>query len=128
MSFEEAELLRRRARAFLRNAKRLMEEGEWDLAVFSIEQYCQLILKYRLLLETGGYPRTNSLRRLIRRLGEGRPEILKLVEEVDNLHYIARIEEAYITARYLPYSYEGDEVKDLYRFVLEVFRPLVEGA
>jgi len=64
MSFEEVEVLRRRAEAFLRNAKRLVEEGEYDLAVFNLEQYCQLLLKYRLLIWTGSYPRTHSLRRL----------------------------------------------------------------
>ena len=61
MSFEEAEFLRLRAEAFLRNAERPYAEGEYDLAAFSIEQYCQLMLKYKLLLKTGAYPRTHSL-------------------------------------------------------------------
>ena len=70
MSFGEAELLRERPEAFLRNAQRLLEEGEADLAIFNLEQYCQLILKYKLLVYTGAYPRTRSLRRLIIKLGE----------------------------------------------------------
>ncbi len=127
MSFEEAEILRRRAESFLRNAERLIEEGEWDLAMFNLEQYCQLILKYKLLVLRGSYPRTHSLRRLIRELGEIRQDILRLVENIENLHYIARLEEAYIASRYLPYIYEEREVKDIYRFVVEVFRPLVEA-
>ena len=49
MSFGEAEVLRKRAEAFLRNAARLLDEGEVDLAVFSLEQYCQLILEYKLV-------------------------------------------------------------------------------
>jgi len=126
MSFEEVEVLRRRAEAFLRNAKRLVEEGEYDLAVFNLEQYCQLLLKYRLLIWTGSYPRTHSLRRLIRELGVLKPKILELVNNVLNLHYIARLEEAYIASRYLPITYEENEVKDLLKFVLEVFKPLVE--
>jgi HEPN domain-containing protein len=64
MSFEEAELLRLRAKAFLRNAERLYAEGEYDLAAFSIEQHCQLMLKYKFLLKTGAYPRTHFLIRL----------------------------------------------------------------
>ena len=32
MSFEEAEILRKRAEDFLRNAERLVEEQVWDLA------------------------------------------------------------------------------------------------
>ncbi|MCD6348002.1 MAG: HEPN domain-containing protein [Candidatus Korarchaeota archaeon] len=126
MSFEEAEILRRRAEAFLRNASRLIEEREWDLAMFSLEQYCQLILKYKLLVRRGSYPRTHSLRRLIREVGEFSPDILDLIEDLGSLHYVARLEEAYIASRYLPYIYEEREVRDLYRFTLEVFRPAVE--
>lgn len=37
MSFEEAEVIRRRAEAFLRNAEHLLEKGEWDLSVFGME-------------------------------------------------------------------------------------------
>ena len=118
--------MRRRAESFLRNAKRLIEEKEWDLAMFNLEQYCQLIVKYKLLVLRGSYPRTHSLRRLIRELGEFYQEILKLIENTEHLHYIARLEEAYITSRYLPYVYEEKEVKDIYRFVVEVFKPLVE--
>ncbi|CCC82006.1 HEPN domain-containing protein [Thermoproteus tenax] len=127
MSLEEAELLRRRAHAFLKNAQRLLREGEYDLAAFSLEQYCQLILKYKLLLKKGGYPRTHSLRRLIRELGEVEPQVLELVNNIAYLHYIARLEEAYIASRYLPIVYEEAEVKDLARFVEEVFRKYVEG-
>ena len=124
MSYEEAELMRKRAEAFLRNAGRLIEEKEWDLVAFNLEQYCQLILKYKLLVEKRSYPRTHSIRHLIRLLG--RPEALKLVEDERYLHYIARLEEAYIVSRYIPYSYEEKEVLDLYKFVVEVFRKHVD--
>ena len=53
LSFREAEILRRRAQAFLKNPSRLLEEKEWDLAVFCLEQYCQLLLKYKLLVKRG---------------------------------------------------------------------------
>jgi len=62
------------------------------------------MLKYKLLVRRGTYPRTHSLRRLIRELGELVPEVLILVNDVRNLHYVAGIEEAYITFRYLPIS------------------------
>jgi HEPN domain-containing protein len=127
VSFEEAELLRRRAESFLRNALRLIEEGEADIAVFSLEQYCQLILKYKLLVYTGSYPRTHSIRLLIRELGRVDSRVLVLVNDVRNLHYIARLEEAYISSRYLPYEYTIEEVKDISRFVLEVFKPIVDS-
>ncbi|MEM0489306.1 MAG: HEPN domain-containing protein [Candidatus Bathyarchaeia archaeon] len=127
MSIEEVEVIRRRAEAFLANAQRLLEGGEWDLAVFSLEQYCQLILKYKLLVKFGSYPRTHSLRRLIRELAVVSPGLLALIEDEENLHYIARLEEAYIASRYLPYTYEEKEVRSLYRFVVEKFKPLMDG-
>lgn len=124
MSFEEAKLLRERAEAFLRNAQRLLEEGEAGIAVFDLEEYCQLILKYKLLVYTGTYPRSHSLRQLIIKLGEVNP---LLVSDIRNLHYIARLEEAYMSSRYLPYKYTVEEVRDANKFVLEVFKPLVES-
>ncbi len=79
---------------------------------FNLEQYCQLMLNYKLLVKKGGYLKTHSLRSLIRVLGEGSSELLRLVEDEVNLHYIARLEEK--------------EVRDIHRFVVEVFKPLVE--
>lgn len=127
MSYELVEILRKRAESFLKNSKTLIDEGEWDLAVFNLEQYCQLILKYELLMEKGTYSRTHSLRTLIRELGTTKKSVLKLIEDECTLHFIARLEEAYIASRYLPYSYEEKEAKSLYKFVTEVFKPLIEG-
>jgi len=104
----------------------LIDEGEVDLAMLNLEQYCQLILKYRLLLARGSYTRTHSLRRLVRELGEVDPGVLVLVNDLRNLHYVARLEEAYIASRYLPIDYTVEEVRDIARFVLEVFKPVVE--
>lgn len=126
MSFEEADVLRRRAEGFLRNADFLLKNGEWDLAVFNLEQYCQLILKFKLLIKTGSYPRTHSLRTLIRELAKFNPNLRLLVEDDEQLHYVARLEEAYITSRYIPYSYEEKEVKSLYRFVADKFKLLMD--
>lgn len=122
LAADDAELLKSRAEAFLRNARNLMDEHEWDLAMFNLEQYCQLILKYKLLVNRGSYPRTHSLRTLIRILGENSPELLAMVEDSAKLHYVARLE----VSRYLPYRFEEKEVRDVYRFVVEVFRPIVE--
>ncbi|MEM3403447.1 MAG: HEPN domain-containing protein [Nitrososphaeria archaeon] len=126
MSFEEAEVVRRRAEAFLKNAEYLLKSGEWDLAVFNLEQYCQLILKYKLLIKIGSYPRTHSLRRLIRELIKSYPMLQSLVEDESELHYVARLEEAYIASRYIPYSYEEKEAQSLYRFVMDTFKPLID--
>ena len=82
--------------------------------------------RYKLLAKKGAYPRTHSLRSLIRMLGKSFPELLELVQDERKLHYIARLEEAYIVSRYLPYSFEEREVRDIYRFIVEVFKPDVE--
>ncbi|MEM3019453.1 MAG: HEPN domain-containing protein [Candidatus Bathyarchaeia archaeon] len=126
MPLEEADIIRRRAEAFLKNAASLLKDGDWDLAVFSLEQYCQLILKYKLLIKVGSYPRTHSLRRLIRELAGLYPHLLSLVDDEERLHYIARLEEAYIASRYLPYSYEEREALSLHRFVIDTFKKLMD--
>jgi HEPN domain-containing protein len=127
LSFKEAELLRKRAEVFLKNALYLINENEADLAMFNFEQYCQLILKYKLLIIKGTYPRTHSLRQLIKELSEINPKIAILIEDIKNLHYIARLEESYISSRYLPFEYTIEEVKDIGKFVIEVFKPLVNS-
>lgn len=104
----------------------MLESREWDLSVFNLEQYCQLILKYKLLIKTGSYPRTHSLKALIREIAKINPKILSLVKDEDKLHYVARLEEAYITSRYLPYIYEESEAKSLFRFVMEIFKPVID--
>jgi len=127
VSFEEAEILKDRADAFLKNAERLVEDDVLDLAAFNIEQYCQLILKYKLLVKTGTYPRTHSIIRLIREFSRIFPDLQPLLDDADNMVYLTKIDDAYIGARYLPRRYEEGEVRSILRFVKEVFKKFVEG-
>ena len=127
MSYEEAELLKERAEHFLENAKELIEKGVYDLAAFNLEQYCQLILKYLLLIETGTYPRTHSLTRLLEILSSIKPGLKILLDDENHYLVITKLEDAYIGARYLPRRYTEKEVKAMYRFVVEVFKRVVEG-
>lgn len=122
MSFEEAKVLEERARAFLRNAERLLAEGEYDLAAFSLEQYCQLMLKYKLLVKTGTYPRTHSITRLIRELAKINEKANLLLRDII---IITKIEDAYIGARYLPRRYEKEEVEIMLKYVKEVFEAVL---
>ncbi|MEM2971030.1 MAG: HEPN domain-containing protein [Candidatus Bathyarchaeia archaeon] len=126
MSIKEAEILNERAKAFLENAGRLIEEGKFDLAAFNIEQYCQLTLKYKLLIKTGTYPRIHSIMGLLRLLSSLSREIKSFIENSNNILYLTKIEDAYIGARYLPRLYEENEVKDMLRFAAEEFRKVVE--
>jgi len=125
MSFEEAEILKERAEAFLINAKRLIEEGFYDIAAFNLEQYCQLILKYKLLIKTGAYPRTHSLIRLIKELAKINKEVNVLLGP-NNIIMLTKIEDAYIGSRYLPRRYLKEEVEAMLDFVERVFKNVVE--
>ncbi|MEM2021329.1 MAG: HEPN domain-containing protein [Zestosphaera sp.] len=126
MSFEEVEVLRERASMFLENAKYLLGKSLYDLAVFNMEQYCQLILKYKLLVKTGSYPRTHSLTRLIDYISRMESGVRVLVEKEEYLLMLTKLEDAYIGARYLPRRYTEIEAQALYRFVEGVFKEVVE--
>lgn len=119
LSFKDIEILRERAEAFLENADRLVYEGRYDLAAFCIEQYCQLMLKYKLLLKTGTYPRTHSILGLLRLLSSLSKDVKDFVEDSRNILYLTKIEDAYIGARYLPRRYEEIEVKEVFKIVVE---------
>ncbi|MCC6018594.1 MAG: HEPN domain-containing protein [Candidatus Verstraetearchaeota archaeon] len=125
MSFEEAEILRERAESFLRNAEELFLKGVYDLAAFNIEQYCQLIVKYKLLMKTGAYLRTRSLIKLLRLLSNISGG-LDMLFEGRNIVMLTKIEDAYIGARYLARRYEKGEVEEMLKFVLEVFKNVIE--
>jgi len=125
LSSEEAEIIRERAYSFLRNARRLFEEGDYDIAAFCIEQFCQLFVKYKLLVRTGTYPRTHSLVRLLRLLDEVTE--INLLSFIDReIMFLTRLEDAYIAARYLPRRYERREVEELISFA-ERFREELES-
>jgi len=121
----EAEYMLRRARAFLENAVQLYDRGLYDLAAFSLEQGVQLLLKYRLLLTAGSYPRTHSIRRLFRALIElTRSSDLENFY-MENVNIIGDLESAYIAARYLPVEFEKKEVENMLAFAKKLFEKFV---
>ena len=126
MSAEEAETLKLRAEAFLKNAENLIEEGVYDIAAFNLEQYAQLILKHKLLTKTSTYPRTRSIIRLLRELAKIDQSVENLIQGEENMIYLTKLEDAYIGARYLPRRYEEVEVKAMLKFIKEVFKPVVD--
>ena len=94
--------------------------------MFGLEQYCQLILKYKLLIKTGTYPRAHSITYLLKLLSSISQEVNTLLENDENSIILTKIEDAYISSRYLPRRYDEREVKVVLRFVKEVFNPVVE--
>ena len=126
LSIEEAEILKERAYAFLKNAKRLFEEKEYDLSAFNLEQFCHLLLKYKLLTKTGTYPRANSLVRILRELDVAYPErnLFSFIES--EILYLTKMKDVYIVSRHLPRRFERREVEQLLAFA-ERFKDVIEN-
>jgi len=117
MEEREHEYLEQRAKDFLNTAKEKWEAGLYHLAAFCVEQYLQLYLKAVLCELAGDYPKTHGLRRLLRGLAE------VTGKKADIEAFIAKhavllgdIEDAYITARYIPRDFEREEVVAMVHF------------
>lgn len=119
MSREEAIFLKERALKFYKNGKDLFEKGVYDIAAFNFEQAVQLLLKYHLFKQIGDYPKTHYLKTLFSGLVEANKS---RADEIDNfykknINVIANLENAYLTARYLPAEFTEEEVKNMAEFV-----------
>ncbi len=118
MSGELVEKLMHRARVFLREARRLLEEGEYDLSCFSAEQAAQLYVKAVILKLFGEVPRIHGVRELLgylaRKLVEHGYEwasssISDFVKE--NRAILSVLEDAYVDARYGATSFSKEEAE-----------------
>ncbi len=119
-----AELLKKRAKAFLETARVNFSHGHYDLVLFHVEQFLQLYFKYLLCRKMGDFPKSHSLIRLLRDVmrvyGDG---ILRKFYE-ENLETIYLLEEAYITSRYLPREYGKDIAERILNFADEALKVL----
>jgi HEPN domain-containing protein len=118
---EEIELIKRRSRSFLENAKYLLETEVYDLAAFNAEQAAQLYLKALLLELSGDYPRTHSIIRLLNELkAVNRREVEVFIRKNrSNLH---SLEDAYITSRYFVKTFEKEDGEYLVKQAEKVIR------
>lgn len=82
------------------------------------------MLKYKLLLKTGSYPRTHSLIRLVRELAKAAEGAGRLLEDVVML---TKIEDAHIGSRCLPRRYEREEVEAMLKYIKGKFKPVIDG-
>jgi len=124
MSYEEVELLKNRALRMLNHVKQSLVDGDYDISVFMADQATQLYLKSIIFELTGELPRVHML---LRRLLDILKNILGKPNEVDkfireNRSLLIRLEDAYISSRYLPRRYEEDEVRELVKFAEEVVK------
>ena len=114
---EDVEILRGRAKTFLKYAKGTLERGDFDFACFSSEQAAQLFIKSVILELVGEVPRLHRVRELLYLLGRSVPEmekpITKFIEE--NREVLRALDDAYITSRYMPSTYTREDAEALVR-------------
>lgn len=120
MPASDIEILKERSDDYLEEAEYLIDKGKWDLALVAIQQHCELKLKYLALKLNGSYPRTHSLRELIKLLVKHDASLDELISNENNLLRLARIEEAYINARYFPVRATQEDTLPLLKFTKEV--------
>jgi len=118
----EIEILLKRAEGFVKDALEDLKRDDYDLAMFHIEQACQLIVKAKVLDLTGYFEKTHSLRKSLGDLSSvfKKEEIEKFVNE--NWNTLRNLEFAYIASRYLPEEFKRDEVEE----ALRVYKKLWE--
>lgn len=120
MPASEIKILKERSDDYLEDAEHLIERQKWDLSLVAIHQHCELLLKYHALRLNGSYPRTHSLKELIRSLIKHDSRLEGLIRDENNLLRLSRIEDAYINARYFPVRSEKEDVVPLLKFVKDV--------
>jgi len=78
----KADFLKKKAEAFLEDAKYDISRREWFWAAFHLEQTCQLYLKYHLFKKLGDYSKVYSLEELLRELEKVYPKDKKKIEKI----------------------------------------------
>jgi len=117
MSKEEKEILIKRGKEFQILAERMLNEANYNLAVFFIEQSLQFYLKYILFNTLGYFPRTHSISRLFSELMRIDNEFKNFFDE--NEIIIKSIEDAYILSRYYPREYSKKEAEEMMKILLK---------
>lgn len=122
---EEVEHLLRRSKEFLETARYQINQGFYDLAVFSLEQAPQLSLKSKMLASGTDYPRTHSVRALLQILSDlvpddEKPSMKQMLDE--HLFELGILEDAYITSRYVMRRFSREEAQSLLKVVEEVMQ------
>lgn len=121
MKREEVDRLLERSRKFRAASEFHFSRGDYDLAVFNIEQSLQLFLKAKLLELGLDFPKVHGLRKLFLLIGEvlGQLNVFKGFENERSLEF-AGLEDAYITSRYFPRDFSRSEAEKLMKFLDEV--------
>jgi HEPN domain-containing protein len=110
--------LEKRSERFLLNAERDLKDREFDSAMFNAEQALQLFLKAKILAKGVEFPKTHEIRKLLDVLSKLENKVLKLSKEEEKI--IELLEEAYISSRYLPFSFSEEDAEKAIEFVKKV--------
>jgi len=115
-------LLKKRSGIMLEEAGEELSKGHYDLAVFLAEQAVQLFLKAVILGETGTMSRTHRIRDLAGALRVIYPDKAREIDVFvrQNHSLFIRLEETYISSRYLFREYTREEAEELVKFAGEV--------
>jgi HEPN domain-containing protein len=109
-------LIRRSERFFI-NALKDFKEKEYDIAMFNLEQSLQLFLKAKILSKGVQFPKTHEIEKLLEFLSKIDKEIKLNKKEIKVLKIL---EQAYISSRYLPFSFSEEDVKDAVELVKKI--------
>jgi HEPN domain-containing protein len=109
-------LIRRSERFFI-NALKDFKEKEYDIAMFNLEQSLQLFLKAKILSKGVQFPKTHEIEKLLEFLSKIDKEIKLNKKEIKILKIL---EQAYISSRYLPFSFSEEDVKDAIELVKKI--------
>jgi HEPN domain-containing protein len=120
------DFLKERAESFLRDANFAISEKRWNSAAFYLEQACQLYLKYYLFKELKDFPKIHDLDELLETLEKAYSQSKKEIEKFrkENAIVISALNQAYITARYLPVEFTETQVKEMRNFTKRLIKLL----
>jgi len=112
---EEVEILRGKAKTFLKYAEEALERRDFDFACFSSEQAAQLFIKS--VIWSWEVLRLHRVRGLLHLLGRSVPEMEKPITEFveENREVLRALEDAYIASRYMPSTYTREDAEALVR-------------
>ncbi len=120
----KTDFLKERAEGFLRDANFAISEKRWNSAAFYLEQACQLYLKYYIFRKLKDFPKIHDLDKLLEELEKAYSQNKKEIEKFrkENAIVISALNQAYITARYLPVEFTENQVKEMKNFAQSLIK------
>ncbi len=123
---EEADQFYRRSVEFLESAELQMSKRFYALSIFGLEQSLQLLLKSKLLGKGAEFPRTHSVKKLMKLLSELSAgecaEVLEIMLKTYTLE-LGILEDACITSRYGIRDFEKEEAEK----ILSAAKVIIDG-